>query len=349
MAEGEGGAIVNQSERSTDSSIQTSVQARLYADDNLRDEDIDVRADDGVVTLEGEVSSAAAKQQAVSVASGATDVTRVADQLTVASPSPGAQTAQAEQNSYRSAEANNPAWITTKIQAQYFVSPDIKPWNVDVTTNSAGVVELRGEVEDATAKAEAVRIARATEGVTNVEDHLRVRGETATSGDVEAAVEDLSDTWLTAKIQARYFLDDEVKARDIDVTTTDRVVSLSGTVGSEIERRQAVALARNTDGVRDVRDQLRVDAEASRAQGDIRGTTGRQIVAGIQDPWITTKIQSKYFLDADVKGHRIDVETQNGVVTLTGTVTSDARRDLAERIARETDGVNEVVNRLTVE
>lgn len=106
--------------------------------------------------------------------------------------------------------------------------------------------------------------------------------------------------------------------------------------------------ARNTDGVRDVRDQLRVSAQAAAPQTGIRGTTGRQIVAGIQDPWITTRIQSKYFLDPEVKGHRIDVDTRNGVVTLTGNVASDARRDLAERIARETDGVEQVVNRLTV-
>lgn len=337
------------SEQVTDSSIQTSVQARLYADDVARGEAIDVTADDGVVTLRGTVSSAAAKQQAAVLARGVAGVTRVDDQLTVESPDQ-AQTKGTEAASYRSAAANNPGWITTKIQAQYFLSPDIKPWNIDVTTTSGGIVELRGEVDNATAKSEAVRIARTTEGVTNVDDQLRVRGTTAARDDAPTVAADLdvSDTWLTAKIQAKYFLDDEVKALNIDVAAQDGVVTLSGPVGDELERRHAVAIARNTDGVREVRDQLRISARTDAPQPDVRGTTGRQIVAGIEDPWITTKIQSKYFLDPDVKGHRIDVDTSNGVVTLTGNVGSSSRKELAERIARETDGVVRVVNRLAV-
>jgi osmotically-inducible protein OsmY len=120
-----------------------------------------------------------------------------------------------------------------------------------------------------------------------------------------------------------------------------------GTVDSEAERRHAVAIARNTDGVRDVRDDLRVGGDASEQTG-ARPTSGPGIVAGIEDPWITIKIQSKYFLDADVKGHDIDVDTRDGVVTLTGTVGSMSQRQLAEQIARDTDGVSRVVNRLNV-
>ena len=68
-----------------------------------------------------------------------------------------------------------PAWITTKIQAQYFVNREIKPWNIDVTTHSNGVVTLEGEVDTAQDKAEAVRIARETEGVSRVVDHVTIR------------------------------------------------------------------------------------------------------------------------------------------------------------------------------
>src|SRR5690606_38962525 len=66
------------------------------------------------------------------------------------------------------------------------------------------------------------------------------------------------------------------------------------------------------------------------------------------DEWITMKIQSKYFLDTDVKGRQINVETVEGVVTLKGTVTTDAEKSLAESIAKDTEGVTRVVNQLTV-
>lgn len=131
------------SEGSTDASIETSVQARLYAEGTTRDHDIDVRAADGVVTLRGTVGSDAAKQQALQIARGTGGVTRVDDQLTIRTVDAarrGRDQADQGDNRIRSI-VDTPAWITTKIQAQYFISPDIKPWNVDVTTTSGGVVE----------------------------------------------------------------------------------------------------------------------------------------------------------------------------------------------------------------
>jgi osmotically-inducible protein OsmY len=337
------------SERPADASIQTAIQARLYADDSIRGEDIDVRTENGVVTLQGAVASEAVEQQALTIARGVEGVTRVEDQLTI-EPREQTQGQPTAGTGYRSAAANKAGWITTKIHAQYFVAPEIKPWNIDVTTGPDGVVELRGVVDSEQAKSEAVRIARATDGVTRVEDHLRVRRQPEGGDEADAGERDISDVWLTTKIQAKYFLDDDVKGRDIDVTTQDGLVTLSGTVDSELERRRAIAIARNTDGVRDVRDQLRMAEQASsRRQPEARGTAGRDIVAGIQDGWITTKIQSQYFLDPDVKGYRIDVDARKGVVTLSGTVASAARRELAEQIARETQGVTRVINRLTVE
>lgn len=346
---GDGAAPVAMS----DASLETSIRARLYSAGTIRESDIDVSAANGVVTLSGEVENQTIEQQALAVARETEGVSRVEDQLAVATtgtataPPDGAADITTAKRRVTNI-TDTPGWITTKIQAQYFLDPEIKPWNIDVTTSSGGIVELRGEVDSADDKAEAVRIAQATEGVTRVEDHLRVRGDTATA--TEAATAELerlatSDPWITAKVQAKYFLDPDVKALDLNVTTRDGVVTLQGTVETEAERRHAMAIARNTDGVRDVRDELKVSVEA---QSEPRGTSGSGIVAGATDLWMTTKIQSKYFLDSEVKGHRIDVDTRNGVVTLSGTVASAARREAAEQIARDTNGVTRVVNRLMV-
>jgi osmotically-inducible protein OsmY len=325
-------------ERPTDAALETTVRARLYEEPATRGDDIEVSAANGVITLRGAVDTAAVEQNALDIARGTSGATSVQDQLTVdTAPRPAAGPAQERRD--QAPLSATPAWITTKIQAQYFVDPDVKPWNVDVTTTSEGVVELSGEVDSAEAKAEALRIARETEGVTRVEDRLRVRTDQPGTGDPDRAEVDTSDPWLTAKIRAKYFLDGDVKALDVNVTTEDGVVTLRGTVDSEMARRHAVAIARNTDGVRDVRDELAVGGE------EPRGTSGR-IVSGVEDPWITTKIQSKYFLEPDVKGRSIDVDTKNGVVTLSGSVASAAERELAERIARETEGVARIVNQL---
>ncbi|HET6958990.1 MAG TPA: BON domain-containing protein [Vicinamibacterales bacterium] len=64
---------------------------------------------------------------------------------------------------------------------------------------------------------------------------------------------------LTSKIKAKMVLDDNIKARAIDVTTNDSSVTLSGTVRSVDEHDRAMRLARETAGVTEVVDHLRIE------------------------------------------------------------------------------------------
>ena len=68
----------------------------------------------------------------------------------------------------------------------------------------------------------------------------------------------ISDGSLTAKIKAKMALDDSIKALDIDVDTSGGTVTLRGAVGTEAQRQRALQLARETDGVTRVVDELRV-------------------------------------------------------------------------------------------
>jgi osmotically-inducible protein OsmY len=74
----------------------------------------------------------------------------------------------------------------------------------------------------------------------------------------EAVRETVGDAGLTGKIKAKMALDDTVKALNIDVTTVGSTVTLSGRVGSSAERERALALARETDGVTHVVDNLQI-------------------------------------------------------------------------------------------
>ena len=333
-----------------DASITTSVQARYYGTDEVRGQAVSVSTRDGVVTLSGTVRSEEAKQRALQLAREVEGVTRVDDQLRVAAPAEATASAPRaqEQTEGTSGATLEPEWITTKIQAQYFLDPELKPWNIDVTTGTEGVVTLEGEVEAQEDKAEAVRIARETEGVSRVDDRLRLKGNSNTADAApSAAASERPDGWLTAKIQSKYFLDDLVKGHEINVETNNGTVTLNGTIGSEAQRRQALALARNTDGVRQVVDRLRVEAQAGGSTG-ATGTVRPVEPLTRPDEWITTKVQAQYFLDQTVRARRIDVDTAKGVVTLTGTVESAEEKQQAEQIARDTEGVRRVVNRLTI-
>jgi osmotically-inducible protein OsmY len=256
-------------------------------------------------------------------------------------------------------ERINAGWITMKIQAQYFTEDAVKGRRIDVDTSQAGVVTLQGEVETEAARQRAVEIARTTEGVANVIDELTVAGESG-SALAEAEAEDaargdglaleLSDTWITAKIESKYFLDEDVKGRDIEVTTQDGVVTLRGEVHSPAERRQAVTLARGTDGVADVRDELRVmePVAVGAEPGSAETREAGRAITPVTDEWIETRIQSRYFLDSELKFGDLDVSSEGGTVIIQGEVPSEQAKETAEAIARETSGVTEVDSRLVV-
>ena len=80
----------------------------------------------------------------------------------------------------------------------------------------------------------------------------------------------LGDNWITTPIQARYFLDADIKARTIDVTAVGGVVTLDGTLNSDEERRRAAQIASGVDGVRRVVNNLAVAGEKPP-----EGTSGR--------------------------------------------------------------------------
>jgi osmotically-inducible protein OsmY len=99
-----------------------------------------------------------------------------------------------------------------------------------------------------------------------------------------------------------------------------------------------------------------INAEAARAQSkDIidktAATVGKaatEVKEAVDAGSLTLKIKSKMALDDLVKARTINVDTSGSVVTLTGTVESTQERERAVRLARETAGVTNVVDKLQV-
>ncbi len=174
------------------------------------------------------------------------------------------------------------------------------------------------------------------------------------------AGDELADGWLIAKIQSKFVADHEITATDIDVSSRDGVVTLKGRVLNEPMRSLAVAIAKNTDGVTKVVDQLSVmiaspvaPSRPGNSTGGAVATTGKVTDAAtrpgaLDDARITSSIQAKYFLDDRIKGRQISVDTSNGVVTLRGEVGGETERREALLLARTTEGVKRVEDSLTV-
>jgi hyperosmotically inducible periplasmic protein len=95
-----------------------------------------------------------------------------------------------------------------------------------------------------------------------------------------------------------------------------------------------------------------VDTKKARERGAELGEkaaeAANRVGETVAEAAITTKIKAKMALDDSVKSRTIDVTTNGDTVTLSGTVRSQAERSRAVTIARETDGVKRVVDRLVV-
>jgi hyperosmotically inducible protein len=180
-----------------------------------------------------------------------------------------------------------------------------------------------------------------------------------------------SDAGITTKVKSKLAADDTVKAYQIDVDTKDKVVTLSGNVDSQAAKDQAVAIARATEGVADVVDNITIAGGAAAMPGEMpmggeapaAGGEGDAAMGGnapnpepdrplgevMDDAAITAAVKAKLLADPTVGGLKIDVDTREGIVYLTGdNLKSQAEIDQAIKLARETSGVKSVESKLIV-
>lgn len=175
-------------------------------------------------------------------------------------------------------------WLVMKVHSEFINEDVLDGSNIDVDVKN-GVVTLQGTVPSAAARARALELAKKNDGVKNVVDQLKVApavshtegkadraGEKAEraaekAGDKTASAtrktgRTVDDGWIKSKIYAQYLADWNTVLDDsnIDVDVDHGTVTLNGTVKSTEAKTKAVSIAKATDGVKSVRDNLKVVA-----------------------------------------------------------------------------------------
>jgi len=84
------------------------------------------------------------------------------------------------------------------------------------------------------------------------------------------------------------------------------------------------------------------------ALGLVACSSTRSAGTQVDDSAITASVKAKLAADGDINPFNIDVDTNEGVVTLQGRVAKEEARTKAEQLARETDGVARVINLIKV-
>lgn len=148
----------------------------------------------------------------------------------------------------------------------------------------------------------------------------------------------VSDPTINSNVKSKISADSSLSGASIDVATSKGVVSLSGNVDTDTQATKATELAESTEGVQDV---------------DTSNLTVKGSQHPLTDAYITSKvkgmfIQQKLFGDKDVAAMTIKVETQDGVVSLSGNADNQDQIDNAIKIAKAVVGVKDVKSSVNI-
>ena len=144
------------------------------------------------------------------------------------------------------------------------------------------------------------------------------------------------DTMLLGKVKSALGSDKTTEAHEINVEVNKGIVQLNGFVDTAKEKAQAETVAKGVKGVKQVENNLIVKASDA--------STGQSI----DDSGITSKVNTALVKNEQTKAGDIKVQTESGVVQLSGFVDSQAQKDAAGKVAQSVPGVKSVKNNLRV-
>jgi hyperosmotically inducible protein len=136
-----------------------------------------------------------------------------------------------------------------------------------------------------------------------------------------------------SQIQRRLQQDPELKNNPIEVTVANGVATLKGKVDTQAEKAQASRLA-SVSGIVGIDNRLEVGSAS--------------LDQAVSDSALTASIKEKLEANEMNRFDRVAVTTNNGVVTLTGSVGSEQAMKKVLDMAHDTDGVTRVDNKLTI-
>ncbi len=231
-----------------------SIWTAINLNRELKPYAIKVDVENGRAQLTGAVASEEQKALAGQIAGSVEGITAVDNQLGVDASLADAQKAGTTRDE-GVVQKWDDATLAARVKSKLLLEKHSEGLDIKVTSKS-GAVTLDGTVASEEASQQAGHLAAQTEGVTAVDNRLKVDPDAASTqqlqksvGDAQAAV---NDAWITSQIKAGILAAHALQGLSIGVSTRDGVVTLSGQVPNADERQQLIDSARKTRGVREV-------------------------------------------------------------------------------------------------
>lgn len=230
--------------------------------------------------------------------------------------------------------------ITTRIETIYLMNEHLNPLNINTTTQD-GVVTLTGSVSDEVQRDLAEELAAGVKGVRRIVNRLTVVGETVSGEPDRTWRQRVHDATTSATIRSRLLYHKQFRGLKINVKTVNGVVTLSGVVPTDAEKEIIGQVAADTRDVEKVNNNLTVRAKKTE---ETLGDFGRDM----SDEVVEKHVETALLLNRHISIRGLQVEINDGVCILTGTVDSQTQKDLAESIALSIYGVKQVQNDILV-
>ncbi len=208
----------------------------------------------------------------------------------------------------------------------YLMDDDIKIQSKD------GAVTLTGIVASEFHKSLAQETMTGLPGVKSVDNRLELKGAAPTAN---------SDAWLRDKVKANLLFYRSVSAGNTEVDVKDGIVTLRGNATSQQQKDLTTEYARDVDGVKDVRNEMKVSKTSKKTER----TAGEKI----DDASITAQVKMALLLHRSTSVLNTSVATKYGVVTLSGKARSAAEKDRVTKLVNDIKGVKNVKNRMIIE
>lgn len=216
----------------------------------------------------------------------------------------------------------------------------LNPFAIEVDVEN-GTAKITGTVETSVERDLAEQIALGVDGVNKVDNQLKLDPKFEAKASSEPNMSQrFEDATLAATVKSKLLWNSNTEGLDIDVDAVNGKVTLNGSAQNPEAKELAGRLAANTDGVREVSNLLSVSkANSTAAQAQ---NAADDAAASISDAWITSKVKSSLIYSRNLDGLSITVDTQKGMVNLSGRVLSNAEKQLAVETARNIRGVRGV-------
>jgi len=206
----------------------------------------------------------------------------------------------------------------------------LKGDNIQIKSKN-GVVTLTGTVSGSIHKQLAEETAENLNGVKSVDNRLTVKEAEPTAD---------SDEWIKVKVETMLALHRSTNASKTDVSVKDGKVTLRGDAISQGQKDLSAEYAKDIDGVKDVDNQMTVSSSK---------TTAEKVEENIDDASITAQVKYALLSHRSTSALNTKVETNNGVVTLSGKAKSADEKKMATKLAEDINGGKSVNNQMTIE